>query len=107
MLIASSTNPMDPGPAYILEPFVSTLAAGGRALFSDQAFVTQHFAMLPQYVGNATRLASEISALNLRRPDVVVCVNAAAACEQFPWRLLRQLGVLTVLYQTEPLHDCP
>ena len=83
---------------YMYEPVVSTLHQGVKATFPTWKIENT---LLP----NVTAASDPLLFAHLRHPDVMICIGPLA-CPLVPWEGLRRRRVLTVYYQTEPLHEC-
>ena len=89
----------DPTWPYLYEPVVSTLQLGVKRAASGWKVET----LLLQEIQSAASMPRAL--IKLTHPDVVVCVGPLG-CPSMPWSYLHDRGVLTVYYQTEPLHTC-
>ena len=96
MMLASAGHA---SAAYIMEPIVSTLVRGALDVLGT-SWDVRKLAMTEATAHNDSSFAG------LQWPDVFICVNARACFSAIPWTSLRRRGVLTVLFNTEPLHAC-
>ena len=89
--------------AFMYRPVMDTLVNGFSHLPSEVASVIGQLKVVSGH--GVSRLSAAISRSNVAAGDLLLWIGPIGS-EAVPWKRLRQRGVRTIYYQTEPVNGC-